>query len=171
MILIVLGYRFFATKDVCVCARAHACVCVCVCARVCFPQIQSLQQPRLLCFQLGSGIIFFNHFFTSFLPTIFPPHPLLPPFLNHSNRWILSNQIFCLMSRVASYYGTEFFQYLQCLAKFLSDTFRKTCSILGITEFFQISTLLVNLSNRVLTCFSLVGNQTFVKINSKGHSY
>lgn len=43
------------------------------------------------------------------------------------------------MPRVASYPGIELFQYLQYLAKFLSNTFRETYPILAIIVVFYMS--------------------------------
>lgn len=58
-------------------------------------------------------------------------------------------QISDLMSTVASYYGAKLFQILQCLAKFLSNTFRETTQFLeSLKSFRSLFKFLANLSKR-----------------------
>lgn len=58
-------------------------------------------------------------------------------------------QISDLMSRVASYYGAELSQMLQCLAKFLSNTFRETTQFLeSLNSIRSLFKFLANLSKR-----------------------
>lgn len=84
-------------------------------------------------YYLGSGSIFCSHLFTSF--SFNNPHKHIHThiILNHNDRWILSNQIFCFVFQVASYYGTELFQ------SFLSNTFRKSCPIFAFIELYLSS--------------------------------
>ena len=75
----------------------------------------------------GSSIIFFNDFFASFPPEKFPLKKK-----THNSRCILSNQIYYLMSRVASYHGTELFQHLQYLARFCPTCLGKLAQYLQL---------------------------------------
>lgn len=90
------------------------------------------------------SIFFFNHFFSSF-----PSDSIYYLILNHNNRWGFK-QIFYLISRVASYYGAELFQILQCLTKFLSNTFKET------TQFLESLNSLDVYLNSWLTCQRVV---------------